>query len=116
MASLTITVDEEILKRARIRAIERGDSINAFLADQLRRYSEDEGEIRQQRAVARLIALSETLSGSSKGPHGAGKTCTTIGESHEGVRRHATRTPHPRATASITVTCSRALARTAGSA
>lgn len=68
MANLTITVDEETLKRARIRALERGESVNAFLADQLRKYSEDEGEeIRQQRTTARLIELSKTLSGNSEG-------------------------------------------------
>lgn len=68
MANLTITVDAETLKRARIRAIERGESVNAYLADQLRKYTEDDGEgARQQRAAERLVELSETLSGDSEG-------------------------------------------------
>jgi hypothetical protein len=48
MANLTITVDEATLKRARIRAIERGESVNKFLAEQLRKYAEDD-ETEQQR-------------------------------------------------------------------
>lgn len=68
MANLTITVDEQTLKRARIRALERGESVNAFLADQLRKYSGDDGEeARQQRTTARLIELSTRLSGDSEG-------------------------------------------------
>lgn len=39
MANLTITVDAETLKRARIRALERGESVNAYLADMLERYA-----------------------------------------------------------------------------
>ena len=68
MANLTITVDPETLKRARVRAIERGETVNAFLADQLRRYAEDESEeARQQDTAARLIELSKSLGGDSQG-------------------------------------------------
>ncbi len=35
MANLTITVDEETLRRARIRAIQEGTSVNHYLAQQL---------------------------------------------------------------------------------
>ncbi|MGC5248498.1 hypothetical protein ACPXB3_16425 [Gordonia sp. DT219] len=35
MANLTITVDDKTLKRARIRAIERGESVNQYLAQRL---------------------------------------------------------------------------------
>ncbi|HXT19884.1 MAG TPA: DUF6364 family protein [Thermoanaerobaculia bacterium] len=35
MTNLTITVDEEVLKRARIRALEQGTSVNALLRDYL---------------------------------------------------------------------------------
>lgn len=44
MANLTITVDEATLKRARIKAIERGESVNKILADRLREYAEDDTE------------------------------------------------------------------------
>lgn len=68
MANLTITVDGETLKRARIRAIERGESVNQFLADQLRAYAAagDERQ-RRQRAAERFVALSTELGGSSDG-------------------------------------------------
>ncbi len=35
MANLTITVDEEVLRRARIRALELNTSVNAVLRDYL---------------------------------------------------------------------------------
>ncbi|MFT3901397.1 MAG: hypothetical protein QM728_14280 [Gordonia sp. (in: high G+C Gram-positive bacteria)] len=68
MANLTITVDEETLKRARIRAIERGESVNQYLADRLREYADDD-QVRQRKteAARRFIALSEELKGSSGG-------------------------------------------------
>lgn len=40
MANLTISVDEDTLRRARIRALQRNESVNAYLADALRRYAE----------------------------------------------------------------------------
>lgn len=39
MANLTITVDDEVLKRARIRALEQGTSVNAVLAEHLRAFA-----------------------------------------------------------------------------
>lgn len=39
MANLTITVDEETIKRARIRALEEGTSVNALLRDYLEEYA-----------------------------------------------------------------------------
>ncbi|MBM3686893.1 MAG: hypothetical protein FJW85_07835 [Actinobacteria bacterium] len=43
MTNLTITVDEETLRRARIRALEEGSSVNAVLREYLSRYAEDRG-------------------------------------------------------------------------
>jgi hypothetical protein len=40
MTNLTIAVDEEVLKRARIRAIEEGTSVNAVLRTRLAEYAE----------------------------------------------------------------------------
>ena len=40
MANLTITVDEATLKRARLRAVQRDESVNAHLAEALRRYAD----------------------------------------------------------------------------
>lgn len=57
MANLTITVDDETLRRARIRALERHESVNAYLADMLRRYAAhpDQSEI-----FAELAAIADT--------------------------------------------------------
>ena len=40
MANLTITIDEDTHRRARIRAIERNESVNAYLAEALRHNAE----------------------------------------------------------------------------
>ena len=39
MANLTIIVDDEVLKRARVRAKEQGTSVNAVLRDYLEQYA-----------------------------------------------------------------------------
>ena len=39
MSNLTITVDDEVLKRARIRALQEGTSVNAELRHYLENYS-----------------------------------------------------------------------------
>jgi predicted nucleic acid-binding protein len=41
MANLTITVDEELLRRARIRALEQGTSVNALLREYLSAFAGD---------------------------------------------------------------------------
>ena len=59
MVNLTITVDEEILKKARIRALEQGTSINAVLAAHLKRYA---GYLEaQDRAIDNLLTLAEQV-------------------------------------------------------
>ncbi|MGD8389504.1 MAG: hypothetical protein PVG49_20325 [Desulfobacteraceae bacterium] len=56
MANLTITVDEGSLKKARIRALEEGTSVNALLRNFLESYA---GTSRlQQEAVREIVALS----------------------------------------------------------
>lgn len=59
MANLTISVDDETLKRARIRAIEQGESVNRVLAERLREYADTtEDSVRErQRATLRAIDL-----------------------------------------------------------
>jgi hypothetical protein len=39
MTNLTLTVDEETLRRARIRALELGTSVNAVVRDYLRQFA-----------------------------------------------------------------------------
>lgn len=56
MANLTISVDNEVLKKARIRALEQNTSVNAILREFLESYAGLRSE--QDRAVSRLIDLS----------------------------------------------------------
>ena len=39
MANLTLAIDDEVLRRARIRALEQGTSVNALLREYLDAYS-----------------------------------------------------------------------------
>lgn len=58
MSNLTITVDDEALKKARIRALEQGTSVNAVLKDFLEAYSGVRSE--HQRAAGQILALSRS--------------------------------------------------------
>jgi len=63
MANLTITVDEATLRQARIRALEQGTSVNAVLAEYLRRFA---GRREQQdRALHALFSLADESQRSS---------------------------------------------------
>ena len=57
MANLTITIDDEILKRARLRATEQGTSVNAVVRAYLEQYAGSRSA--QEQAVAKLLALSK---------------------------------------------------------
>lgn len=70
MANLTISVDDQLLKRARIKAIEEGTSVNALLRDYLERYT---GSGRTQAALAAFADLAERSPASSGA---AGRTWT----------------------------------------
>lgn len=56
MANLTITVPEEILKSARLRALEQGTSVNALLRDYLRQFAGTQSA--QSQAARRVLELS----------------------------------------------------------
>ncbi len=56
MANLTISVDEDIVRRARIRALEQGTSVNAVLREMLAAYAGAKSE--QAAAAADLVAMS----------------------------------------------------------
>lgn len=58
MANLTITVDEQVLRRARIRALQRNESVNRLLAETLERYADGSGED----AVGEFVALARSFS------------------------------------------------------
>lgn len=67
MTNLTITVDEQTLKKARMRALEEDTSVNAVLRKFLEDYADARGE--RLEAARRILECSrETESGS--GPEG----------------------------------------------
>ena len=72
--NLTITVDDEVLRRARIRALQQGTSVNALLREFLESYagSDVEGEARRRLAV---LARESTA---SSGPGGRTWTRTQV--------------------------------------
>lgn len=57
VANLTITVDDETLKRARLRALELGTSVNAILAEHLRAFAAERAT--QGRALQTLVSLAD---------------------------------------------------------
>ena len=55
MANLTLAIDDETLRRARIRAVQEGTSVNAVVREQLRRYAgTDEKAMAGRRKAAEL--------------------------------------------------------------
>jgi hypothetical protein len=66
MANLTVTVPEQVLKRARIRAIEQGTSVNAVVSRYLERYA---GTGETADALSGFIDLARRADASS-GPQG----------------------------------------------
>ncbi len=63
MANLTISIDDILLKRARIRALEDGQSVNALLRDYLERYANMGTTTAALRGFAELADTSEASSG-----------------------------------------------------
>lgn len=66
MANLTLSVDDDVLRRARIRALEEGTSVNALVRDYLVRLAHDAS---QRTALEEFLAIAEA-SHASSGPEG----------------------------------------------
>lgn len=66
MANLTVTVDEQVLRRARIRALEQGTSVNALVGDYLARFA---GMGTTERALAEFLEIAKR-SHAGSGPDG----------------------------------------------
>jgi hypothetical protein len=66
MTNLTITIDEETLQRARLRALEQGTSVNALLREHLEAFAG--GRSAREAAVAALLDLSRRAE-SRRGGH-----------------------------------------------
>ncbi|MFT4136603.1 hypothetical protein [Microbacterium sp.] len=63
MANLTIVIDDGVLRRARMRALEQGTSVNALLRDDLVGYSQADRELSARREFAALARTSTASSG-----------------------------------------------------
>lgn len=66
MANLTVIIDDDVLKRARMRALDQGTSVNAIVRTVLESYA---GPDRARTAAAELVTLSRQAGGTS-GPQG----------------------------------------------
>jgi plasmid stability protein len=66
MTNLTLTIDDELLKRARIRALEQDTSVNALVREYLEGLA---GQAKMQDAVAAVLDLAK-LSEAGSGPKG----------------------------------------------
>jgi len=59
MANLTVAIDEDVLKKARIRAVQEGTSVNAVVRSHLESYA---------RVAAERKRIVQTLLATAKGP------------------------------------------------
>ena len=66
MANLTISVDDDVLKQARLKAIAQGTSVNAVLREYLAVYAGV--KTKREKAVKDLLQLSERMT-SGRGGH-----------------------------------------------
>lgn len=64
MANLTLSIDDAVLKRARIRALEQGTTVNALVRDYLERFADAD---RQGEILRGLVELAERVSGGTEG-------------------------------------------------
>lgn len=58
MGNLTITTDEEVLKKARLRALEEGTSVNAVLSEYLKVYAGMVSD--REAALADLLSIARS--------------------------------------------------------
>jgi plasmid stability protein len=75
VANLTIVVEDELLRRARVRAAEKGISVNRVLRDYLKTWAEGEDR--------RAVAVEVLLRGSKQATSRRGERSWTRDELHE---------------------------------
>jgi hypothetical protein len=63
MANLTITISDALLRRARIRALEQGTSLNALLRSYIEAYADGQAPMRARAALFALARASRAGSG-----------------------------------------------------
>lgn len=82
MANLTLTIDDDVLHRARLRALEQRTSVNALVRQFLESYA---GTSDAELAVKELLELAERSTASS-GPEGRSWTREDLYEERLGHR------------------------------
>lgn len=65
MANLTLVIDDDLLRRARMRALAQGTSVNAVVREMLANYAADERVLAGRRRVAALARSSSAGSAST---------------------------------------------------
>ncbi len=75
MSNLTITVDDEVLKRARVRALQQGTSVNAVLREYLAAFAGGESMLAVRKRFGELARRAASAS--------AGRRPWTRDELHE---------------------------------
>ena len=68
MANLTVVIDDDVLLRARKRALDEGTSVNAVVRDQLEMYAGADDE--EAAAAMRRFLAAAALSTAGSGPGG----------------------------------------------
>lgn len=63
MANLTITIDDELLKRARLRALERNTSVNALLREYLEAFADERSGTAARKRFTALARAAKSSSG-----------------------------------------------------
>ena len=69
VANLTLAIDDDLLRRARIRALEEGTSVNALVRDYLATYVDTDSP---QRAARRFLSIADEHA--ETGTAGTGRT------------------------------------------
>jgi plasmid stability protein len=62
MSNLTLNIDDDTLRRARVRALEEGTTVNAIVRSYLEEFADAD---RHVRAMARILELAEASDASS---------------------------------------------------
>ena len=65
IANLTIAIDDDVLKKARLKALQQGTSVNAVLRDYLGQYAGATPE--RERAVRKLLELASRSRAATRG-------------------------------------------------
>ena len=65
MANLTVVIDDQVLRRARIRALEHGTSVNALLRDYLAAYADADDATEAMREFVELANAANVRGGAT---------------------------------------------------